>query len=192
MAFHRRFAEARFLGDLTVCGSLSHLHHDAKFPVREDGKMGAVLARAFLHQDAESFDQPTGDVGMGHCPTVAHAVNRPHQIVRADVFEHVTTGPGFERAKRALLVRRFGEHDDLRLWTVLLQQLDGLWGGQSGHVLIEQYDVGIHLGQGAERLLNVRNVADDLDGVFALEQALNPLKNQGHVVYDHPPDVSHG
>lgn len=85
--------------------------------------------------------------------------------------------------------RRNKNHDRQRIWSKLLHHTEAI---DSGHLDIEQEQVGLESLDGFERTLSVRTFAHGYDAGMPAEQTAQPLSRQWFVINDEDANFAFG
>ena len=150
----------------------------APFLVRE-----LVDALVALGSVSEPIEHALGHRRVDQGLAVAHPSDGVHQVVAADLFQHVAGGPRHDGGQEGFVVGERGQHEALQARQAGLQLATYLDAVAVGEPDVENGDIGTESHATRDRLLGRRGLADDLDVVLDLEQSPQPAAHDLVVVY---------
>ena len=111
-------------------------------------------------------------------------MNRLDEHRRLDILEEIAEDAVLQEFKYIVVAVVNRQHDDLGLGLRRLELARHLKPRQPRHIEVEEQHVGLQNEGSGERLLPILRLADDLQVVFEIQHAFNPLPKQRMVVRD--------
>ena len=186
MVLDRLFGEPQRLADVLIrqalCNTAEHVH------LAWGEAFSTALVPDFLchasnvARDRGRAKETLGELRIDEGIALVDHVDCLDEHIRFDVLEQVAECPVLQHFEHIVIAVVDCERDDLHACACLLQLLRHVQPRQPRHIDIEQEDVGFEHERARQCFLPVLCFSDDLEIVFKIQYALDPLPQERVVV----------